>query len=87
MIDIDCLCPSFAPSTGTPKSRGLTTNQGMSMLDELYDLLLVEMDCVKVAPAYNHKELTSNASANFVQAHLCSLLPKNKKNGLQCAAY
>jgi agmatinase len=29
------------------------------------------MDCVEVAPAYDHAELTSNAAASFVWTYLC----------------
>ena len=70
-LDIDCLDPAFAPGTGTPEPGGLTTNQVLSMLEELVDLPFVGMDCVEVAPPYDHSELTSNAAANFVWTYLC----------------
>ncbi|MDL2338244.1 MAG: agmatinase [Pseudomonadota bacterium] len=70
-LDIDCLDPAFAPGTGTPEPGGLTTNQVLSLLEELADLPFVGMDCVEVAPAYDHAELTSNAAANFVWTYLC----------------
>jgi agmatinase len=70
-LDIDCLDPAFAPGTGTPEPGGLSTNQVLSMLEELADLPFVGMDCVEVAPAYDHAELTSNAAANFVWTYLC----------------
>ena len=73
-IDIDCLDPAFAPGTGTPEPGGMTTNQVMTILEELYDLPFVGMDCVEVAPVYDHAELTSNAAANFVWTHLCGLI-------------
>ena len=70
-LDIDCLDPAFAPGTGTPEPGGMTTNQVLSVLEELADLPFVGMDCVEVAPAYDHAELTSNAAANFVWTYLC----------------
>ncbi len=70
-LDIDCLDPAFAPGTGTPEPGGLTTNQVLSLLEEMADLPFVGMDCVEVAPAYDHAELTSNAAANFVWTYLC----------------
>ena len=73
-IDIDCLDPAFAPGTGTPEPGGMTTNQVMTILEELYDLPFVGMDCVEVAPVYDHAELTSNAAANFIWTHLCGLI-------------
>jgi agmatinase len=69
-LDIDCLDPAFAPGTGTPEPGGLTTNQVLSVLEELADLPFVGMDCVEVAPAFDHAELTSNAAANFVWTYL-----------------
>ena len=70
-LDIDCLDPAFAPGTGTPEPGGMSSNQVLSVLEELADLNYVGMDCVEVAPAYDHAELTSNAAANFVWTYLC----------------
>jgi len=80
-IDIDCLDPAFAPGTGTPEPGGLNTNQVMTILEELYDLPYAGMDCVEVAPIYDHAELTSNAAANFVWTHLCGLIAAKNKRG------
>ena len=73
-LDIDCLDPAFAPGTGTPEPGGMSTNQVLSVLEELVDLPLVGMDCVEVAPAYDHAELTSQAAAHFVWTYLCGRL-------------
>ena len=70
-LDIDCLDPAFAPGTGTPEPAGMSSAQVLSVLEELADLNFVGMDCVEVAPAYDHAELTSNAAANFVWTYLC----------------
>ena len=70
-LDIDCLDPAFAPGTGTPEPGGLSTNQVLTLLEELAALPWVGMDCVEVAPAYDHAELTSNAAAHFVWTYLC----------------
>jgi len=70
-LDIDCLDPAFAPGTGTPEPGGMSSNQVLSLLEELNELNFVGMDCVEVAPAYDHAELTSNAAANFVWTYLC----------------
>ncbi|MBK6863425.1 MAG: agmatinase [Ideonella sp.] len=69
-LDIDCLDPAFAPGTGTPEPGGLTSNQVLSILEELADLPFVGMDCVEVAPPYDHAELTSYAAACFVWTYL-----------------
>jgi agmatinase len=70
-LDIDCLDPAFAPGTGTPEPAGMSSAQVLSVLEELAELNFVGMDCVEVAPAYDHAELTSNAAANFVWTYLC----------------
>jgi len=75
-LDIDCLDPAFAPGTGTPEPGGLTSSQVLSLLEELSGLNLVGMDCVEVAPAYDHAELTSSAAATFVWTYLCGQLAK-----------
>jgi len=73
-LDIDCLDPAFAPGTGTPEPGGLSTNQVLTLLEELHDLPFVGMDCVEVAPPYDHAELTSQAAAAFVWTYLCGRL-------------
>ncbi len=69
-LDIDCLDPAFAPGTGTPEPGGMTSAQVLTLLEELAPLNFIGMDCVEVAPAYDHAELTTNAAATFVWAYL-----------------
>ncbi len=73
-LDIDCLDPAFAPGTGTPEPGGLSSAQVLTVLEELYDLDWVGMDCVEVAPAYDHAQITSLAAATFVWTYLCGRL-------------
>lgn len=73
-LDIDCLDPAFAPGTGTPEPGGMSTNQVLTVLEELADLPFVGMDCVEVAPPYDHAEITSHAAAIFVWTYLCGRL-------------
>jgi agmatinase len=70
-LDIDCLDPAFAPGTGTPEPAGLTSGQVMTLLESWTDLPFVGMDCVEVAPAYDHAEITSLAAAHFIWTYLC----------------
>ena len=77
-LDIDCLDPAYAPGTGTPEPGGLTTSQVMTLLEELAALNFVGMDCVEVAPAYDHAELTSHAAATLVWTYLCGQVAKRK---------
>jgi agmatinase len=77
-LDIDCLDPAFAPGTGTPEPGGMTSTQVLTLLEELAGLNWVGMDCVEVAPAYDHAEITSNAAAHFVWTYLCGQVAKRK---------
>jgi len=70
-LDIDCLDPAFAPGTGTPEPGGMSSNQVLSLVEELADLPFVGMDCVEVSPPYDHAEITSQAAAHFVWTYLC----------------
>ena len=69
-LDIDCLDPAFAPGTGTPEPGGLSSSQLLTFIEELWRLNFVAMDCVEVAPAYDHAELTSLAGATIVLEYL-----------------
>lgn len=69
-LDIDGLDPAFAPGTGTPEPGGLSTAALLSLIEELADLPWVGMDCVEVAPPYDHAELTSSAAATLVWTYL-----------------
>jgi len=73
-LDIDCLDPAFAPGTGTPEPGGLSSAQVLTLLEEWADLPFVGMDCVEVAPPYDHAELSSLAAASFVWTYLCGRL-------------
>jgi agmatinase len=69
-LDIDCLDPAFAPGTGTPEPGGMTSNQVLTLLEELAPLNWIGMDLCEVSPPYDHAELTSNAAAVFVWTYL-----------------
>lgn len=70
-LDIDCLDPAFAPGTGTPEPGGLSTAQVLTLIEDLAALPFVGMDCVEVAPAYDHAQITAHAAAVFVWTYLC----------------
>ena len=80
-LDIDVLDPAFAPGTGTPEPGGLSSSQVLSFIEELADLSWVGMDCVEVAPAYDHAELTSHAAAAFVWTYLCGQVARRQRTG------
>ena len=50
--------------------------QSTALLEELAVLHTVAMDCVEVAPAYDHAELTSQAASAFIWTYLCGQVAK-----------
>jgi agmatinase len=42
----------------------------LTFIEELQDLPFVGMDCVEVAPPFDHSELTACAAATFVWTYL-----------------
>jgi agmatinase len=80
-LDIDCLDPAFAPGTGTPEVGGMTSAQVLTLLEELAPLNFVGMDCMEVAPAYDHAELTTHAAASLVWTYLCGQVARRTTTG------
>ncbi len=68
-------CPAGI-GTGTPEPGGLTTAQALTLLEELAGENWVGMDCVEVAPPYDHADLSSNAAATLVWTYLCGQAAK-----------
>lgn len=77
-FDIDCLDPAFAPGTGTPEPGGLSSAQVLTILEELADLPWCGMDCVEVAPVYDHAELTTNLASTLVWTYLCGQIAQRQ---------
>ncbi len=49
-LDIDCLDPAYAPGTGTPQFGGLTSRELLELVEGIFDLPVMGMDIVEVAP-------------------------------------
>jgi len=77
-LDIDVIDPGFAPGTGTPEPGGLSTSQVLTLLEDLFDLPFVGMDCVEVSPPYDHAELTASVAATLVWTYLCGRIRSKK---------
>lgn len=59
-VDIDVCDPGHAPGTGTPEPGGLTARQLLDAVRRIcYDLPVVGMDVVEVAPPYDHADITA----------------------------
>ncbi|WDP88840.1 MAG: agmatinase [Desulfobacter sp.] len=49
-IDIDCLDPAYAPGTGTPQFGGLSSRELLGLMEGIFELPVMGMDIVEVAP-------------------------------------
>ncbi len=59
-IDIDVVDPGYAPGTGTPEPGGLTARQLLDAVRKIcYEMPIVGMDVVEVAPPYDHSDITA----------------------------
>lgn len=59
-VDIDVCDPGHAPGTGTPEPGGLTARQLLDAVRRIaYELPVVGVDVVEVAPPYDHADITA----------------------------
>ena len=79
-FDIDCLDPAYAPGTGTPEVGGLTTMWALECLERLHGINFVGMDCVEVAPAYDHSNITALAAATICWTYISMVTFKQFSN-------
>ncbi len=76
-FDIDAVDPAFAPGTGTPEPGGLSSGQALTLVELLAghpQIRWAAMDCVEVAPVYDHAQITALAAAHLVWTYLCGVL-------------
>jgi agmatinase len=65
-FDVDGIDPAFAPGTGTPVPGGLTSREGIRLLQGLAGVRLVGMDVVEVCPARDVSDVTSTLAAHLL---------------------
>lgn len=79
-VDIDVCDPGHAPGTGTPEPGGLSARQLLDSVRRLcYDLPIVGVDVVEVAPPYDHAEVTA-ALGNRVVLEALSALARRRRD-------
>jgi agmatinase len=79
-VDIDVCDPGHAPGTGTPEPGGLTARQLLDAVRRIaYELPVLGMDVVEVAPPYDHAEITAYL-ANRVVLEALSAIARRRKD-------
>jgi agmatinase len=59
-VDIDVCDPGHAPGTGTPEPGGLSARELLDAVRKIcYDLPVLGLDIVEVAPPYDHADITA----------------------------
>lgn len=59
-VDIDVCDPGHAPGTGTPEPGGLTARELLDSVRRIcYELPVIGLDVVEVAPPYDHADITA----------------------------
>lgn len=82
-LDIDVLDPAFAPGTGTPKAGGPGSREVLDLLHHLFDLPLVGMDIVEVAPPLDHSDITAFAAQRLLMEAVGAVAGKGPSPGLR----
>jgi agmatinase len=78
-VDIDVCDPGHAPGTGTPEPGGLTARQLLDAVRRIcYDLPVVGMDVVEVAPPYDHADITALLGNRVVLEALSAIARRRK---------
>lgn len=81
-IDIDAIDPAFAPGTGTPVPGGFTSQEMLIMLNQLFQLNVIGLDIMEVAPIYDSSNITSLLAAHILCESLIGMSFKGiKKEG------
>ncbi len=65
-LDIDCLDPAYAPGTGTPQFGGLTPRELLTLLRGLFDLPIIGMDIVEIAPKLDNSLVAVFAARKII---------------------
>ena len=80
-LDIDCLDPAYAAGTGTPQFGGLNSRLLLDLLHGLFELPIIGMDVVEVAPALD-PSLTSVFAARKIITECWGHYLRKKKRDL-----
>jgi agmatinase len=78
-VDIDVVDPGHAPGTGTPEPGGLSARDLLDAVRRIcYELPVVGIDVVEVAPPYDHADITALLGNRVVLEALSALARRRK---------
>ena len=78
-VDIDVCDPGHAPGTGTPEPGGLSARELLDAVRRIcYELPVLGMDVVEVAPPYDHADITALLGNRVVLEALSAIARRRK---------
>ncbi len=78
-VDIDVCDPAHAPGTGTPEPGGLSSRELMDAVRRIcYELPVVGMEVVEVAPPYDHSDITAFLGNRVILEALSAMARRRK---------
>ncbi|MBX6382186.1 MAG: agmatinase [Microbispora sp.] len=78
-VDVDVCDPGHAPGTGTPEPGGLTSRQLLDAVRRTcYELPVVGLEIVEVAPPYDHADITAYLGNRVVLEALSAIARRRK---------
>jgi agmatinase len=78
-VDVDVVDPGMAPGTGTPEPGGLTSRQLLDAVRRCcYELPVVGLDVVEVAPPYDHADITAYLGNRVVLEALSAIARRRR---------
>jgi agmatinase len=78
-VDVDVVDPGMAPGTGTPEPGGLTTRQLLDAVRRCcYELPVVGVDVVEVAPPYDVSDVTAYLGNRVVLEALSAIARRRR---------
>lgn len=78
-VDVDVCDPGHAPGTGTPEPGGLTARELLDAVRRIcYEVPVVGVDVVEVAPPYDHAEITAYLGNRVVLEALSAMARRRK---------
>lgn len=81
-VDIDVCDPGHAPGTGTPEPGGLSARDLLDAVRRIcYELPVVGMDVVEVAPPYDHADITAMLGNRVVLEALSAMARRRVDQG------
>jgi agmatinase len=81
-VDVDVVDPGMAPGTGTPEPGGLTTRQLLDAVRRCcYELPVVGLDVVEVAPPYDHADITAYLGNRVILEALSAIARRRRDAG------